>query len=156
LTKTECYEISNSAILYALSLLQSSEIDSEIHLLSTEKGDHELEVSIKNSLKMLYENAPPNSVKRSLLYVLGGDNVPVGIINSISSLTANTLSQDGSRIDVTTSSSDETKVVMLSSVNSETIFEKYDPLGVIPSEQTLDWDEAECSINCELSLYQLE
>jgi len=156
LTKTQCNEISNSAVLYGLSLLQSSEIGSEAHILSTEKGNTNLEISVKDSLKMLYENAPPNSVKRSLLYVLGGDNVPVGIINSISNLTAGILSEDGSRVDVTTNSSNETKVVMLSSVRSDAIFEKYDPLGIIPTQNTLDWNEPECSINCELSLYQLE
>lgn len=156
LTKTQCYEISNSAILYGLSLLQSSEIASEAHILSTGKGSHDLEISIKDSLRMLYENAPPNSVKHSLLYVLGGDNVPVGIINSISNLTSDIFSEDGSRVDVTTNSSNETKVVMLSSVRSEAIFEKYDPLVIIPAQNTLDWNEPECSINCELSLHQLE
>ena len=45
---------------------------------------------------------------------------------------------------------------MLSSIQGETHFDKYDPLGVISKENTLDWDEPERSINCELELYQLE
>jgi len=32
---------------------------------------------------MLYDNAPPNAIKSSILYVEGGDNIPVGVINSI-------------------------------------------------------------------------
>ena len=53
-------------------------------------------------------------------------------------------------------STEESKVVMLSSIQGETRFDKYDPLGMISSENTIDWDEPECSINCELDLKQLE
>jgi cell division protein FtsZ len=53
-------------------------------------------------------------------------------------------------------SSEESKVVMLSSVQGEIRFDKYDPLGMIPSENTIDWDEPDCSIDCELNLKQLE
>ena len=30
---------------------------------------------------MLYQNAPPNAIKNSILYVAGGENIPVGVIN---------------------------------------------------------------------------
>ena len=53
-------------------------------------------------------------------------------------------------------SSKESKVVMLSSVQGEIRFDKYDPLGMIPSENTIDWDEPDCSIDCKLNLKQLE
>jgi len=55
-----------------------------------------------------------------------------------------------------TLSSEESKDVMLSSVQGEIRFDKYDPLGMIPSENTIDWDEPDCSIDCELNLKQLE
>jgi len=45
---------------------------------------------------------------------------------------------------------------MLSAVQGKTIFENYDPLGVIPQEKTLDWEIPDCSIDCKLDLYQLE
>ncbi|MEK6957335.1 MAG: cell division protein FtsZ, partial [Thermoproteota archaeon] len=38
----------------------------------------------------------------------------------------------------------------------ETRFDRYDPLGVIPSDHVLDWQYPDCSINCELNLHQLE
>jgi len=37
-----------------------------------------------------------------------------------------------------------------------TKFDNYDPLGMIPKEQTLDWETPDCSIDCKLDLYQLE
>ena len=104
---------------------------------------------------MLYENAPPNSIKQSMLYVVGGSNVPVGVINSITNLTNGILNQSNSKIDMA-STSEESKLVMLSSIQGMTKFDNYDPLGIIPTENTLDWDKPDCSIDCKLELYQLE
>ena len=104
---------------------------------------------------MLYENAPPNAVKRSMLYVVGGNNIPVGVLNSITNLTSGILSESSAQVDLT-SSSNESKIVMLSSIQGMTKFEKYDPLGIIPRENTLDWSHPDCSIDYKLDLYQLE
>ena len=54
------------------------------------------------------------------------------------------------------SSSSNTNVVLLSAIAGETRFEKYDPLGMIPEEKTLDWDEPETSFDCDLDLQQIE
>ena len=113
-----------------------------------------MEESLRDSLKMLYENAPPNSVKRSMLYVVGGNNIPVGVINSITNITTGIVSESNSQIDM--SSAEESKVVMLSSNQGMTKFDNYDPLGAIPQENTLDWSTPDCSIDWELDLYQLE
>ena len=102
---------------------------------------------------MLYEDAPPNSIKRSMLYVYDGNNIPVGVLNTISNITGNTFDEDSIHVEM---SSEESKMVMLSSIQGETRFDKYDPLGIISTENTIDWDEPECSINCELDLKQLE
>jgi len=45
---------------------------------------------------------------------------------------------------------------MLTSINGQTRFDKYDPLGIISGEKTLDWHEPERSFDCHLDLYQLE
>ncbi len=114
-----------------------------------------IEDSLRDSLKMLYENAPPHSVKHSMLYVVGGNNIPAGVLNSISNLTNGILGESSSHIDMSSSSS-ESKIVMLSSIQGMTKFEKYDPLGMIPQEDTLDWTHPDCSIDYKLDLYQLE
>jgi len=153
LTQKQCYEISNNAIESMVHSLKSSEISDNTNILSTSKTADDIEVSLKDSLRMLYEEAPPNSIKRSMLYVYGDGNIPVGILNTISNITGGTFDEDSTHIEM---SSEESKVVMLSSIQGETKFDKYDPLGIISSEKTIDWDEPECSIDCELDLKQLE
>jgi cell division protein FtsZ len=154
LTSKACYNIANSAIMHVVKSLESSEISSETSILTTSKDGQNMEDSLRDSLKMLYENAPPNAIKSSMLYVTGGDNIPVGVINSIKNITGGITNESNSQISM--SSSDESKVIMLSSVQGMTKFDSYDPLGIIPQEQTLDWDTPDCSIDCKLDLYQLE
>jgi len=153
LTLKQCYDISNKAIDSVVLSLKSSEISDDTNILSTSKTSDNLEISLKDSLRMLYEDVPPNSIKRSMLYVYHGSNIPVGVLNSISNITGGIFDEDSIHVDM---SSEESKVVMLSSVQGEIRFDKYDPLGMIPSENTIDWDEPDCSIDCELNLKQLE
>jgi cell division protein FtsZ len=153
LTQKRCYDISNKAIESMMHSLKSSEISESTNILSTSKNTGDIEASLKDSLRMLYEDAPPNSIKRSMLYVYGGNNIPVGILNTISNITGGTFDEDSTHVEM---SSEESNVVMLSSIQGETRFDKYDPLGIISQEKTIDWDEPECSIDCELDLKQLE
>ncbi len=155
LSPKACYDIANSAIMHVVGSLGSSEMSAETNILSTSKDGQNIEDSLRDSLKMLYENAPPNAIKRSMLYVVGGSNIPVGVLNSISNLTSGILNESNSQIDMT-SSSEESKVVMLSTIQGMTKFDNYDPLGMIPQEDTLDWTTPDCSIDCKLDLYQLE
>lgn len=154
LSPKTCYSIANDAIMHVVSSLRTSDISNQTNILTTSKNGQSLEESLRDSLKMLYENTSPNAVKRSMLYVVGGNNIPVGVINSITNLTSGILSESSSQVDMT--SSNESKIVMLSSIQGMTKFEKYDPLGVIPQENTLDWSQPDCSIDYKLDLYQLE
>jgi len=153
LTLKQCYDISNKAIDSVVLSLKSSEISDDTNVLSVSKSSDDIEISLKDSLRMLYEDVPPNSIKRSMLYVYHGANIPVGVLNSISNITGGIFDEDSIHVDM---SSKESKVVMLSSVQGEIRFDKYDPLGIIPSENIIDWDEPDCSIDCELNLKQLE
>jgi len=155
LSPKACYDIANSAIMHVVESLGSSDMVNDTNILTTSKEGQNIEDSLRDSLKMLYGNAPPNSVKRSMLYVVGGNNIPVGILNSITNLTAGILNESNSQIDMS-STADESKVVMLSSIQGMTKFDNYDPLGMIPQENTLDWSTPDCSIDCKLDLYQLE
>ena len=154
LTPKACYSIANSAIMHVVKSLETVEITSETNILTTSKDGQSMEDSLRDSLKMLYQNAPPNAIKNSMLYVAGGENIPIGVINSIKNISSGITNESNSQINV--SSSNESKVVILSSVQTMTKFDNYDPLGMIPQEQTLDWDTPDCSIDCKLDLYQLE
>jgi cell division protein FtsZ len=155
LSPKECYGIANSAMMHVVESLGKSEISSKTNIISTSKDGLSMEDSLRDSLKMLYGNAPSNSIKRSMLYVVGGGNIPTGVINSITNLTAGIVNESNSQIDMTSNTKDS-KVVMLSSIQGMTKFDSYDPLGMIPQENTLDWSTPDCSIDCELDLYQLE
>ena len=154
LTPKACYSIANSAIMHVVKSLESSKISSETNILTTSKDGQSMEDSLRDSLKMLYQNAPPNSIKNSMLYVAGGENIPVGVINAIKNISSGIINKSNSQINM--SSSDESRIVMLSSVQTMTKFDNYDPLGMISQDQTLDWDTPDCSIDCKLDLYQLE
>ena len=151
-----CYDIANSAMIHVINSLNSSEISTETNILTASKEGQNIEEALRDSLKMLYGTTSPKSVKRSLLYVEGGENIPVGVLNSITKMTSGILNENNSQVDLTSSSSAESKIVMLSSIQGMTKFENYDPLGVIPQEDTLDWSNPDCSIDCKLDLYQLE
>ena len=154
LTPQKCYDLTNKAIQYLASSIKSSSLSDETNILSTSRDCEDLETSLKDSMRMLYEDAAPNNIKRSMLYVYGGSNVPVGIINSVSNIIGGIFEDDSTQID--TSSSQNTNVVMLSSIQGETRFDKYDPLGMISHEKTIDWNDPECSIDCQLDIPQLE
>ena len=154
LNPNTCYGIANNAIMHVVCSLGSSEISTQTNILTTSKDEQSLEESLRDSLKMLYDDAPAGAVKRSMLYIVGGSNIPVGILNSITNLSSGILGE--SNYQVNSSYSEESKVVILSSIQGTTKFDKYDPLGMIPKENTLDWAQPDCSIDCKLELYQLE
>jgi len=156
LSPIACHNISNEAIWNVIGSLATTSIPEDTNILSTGKDVQNVEDSLKDSLRMLYEDAPPSSVKRSILYILGGDNVPVGVLNSVSNIASSVFNQENTSVSQSIGSGEKSKVIMLSSVQGETHFDKYDPLGIIPEEKTLDWEQPECSINCEFELYQLE
>ena len=155
LSPKSCYNIANEAIMHVVKSLETSELSDETNILTTSNNGQDIEEALRDSLKMLYENAPPNSVKRSMLYVTGGENIPVGVLNSITRITRGITNESNAQIDMA-SNSEESKVVMLSSIQGMTKFDSYDPLGSIPDENTLDWSTPDCSIDCKLDLYQLE
>ena len=134
LTQKQCYDISNNAIESMVHSLKSSEISDNTNILSTSKTADDIEVSLKDSLRMLYEDAPPNSIKRSMLYVYGDGNIPVGVLNTISNITGGTFDEDSTHIEM---SSEESKVMLLSSIQGETKFDKYDPWELFRQKKQL-------------------
>ena len=149
-----CYEIGNSAMMHVIKSLRTTKI-SEDNILTTSKDDQKIEESLRDSLKMLYGETNPSAIKSALLYVTGGNNIPIGVINSITNLTNGIMNESNTQVD-TTSTSEKSKVVMLSTVQGMRKFDSYDPLNAIPEENQLDWSSPDCSIDCELDLYQLE
>lgn len=156
LTVSKCYEVTNSAAMYVVNSLHASSISDSISILSTSKDTADIETSLRDSVKMLYEDAPPSAVRRTMLYVFGTDGISVGKISSITSTLSDIFSEQNTSVSLATTQGDKSKVVMVTAVQGTTKFDSYDPLGAIPQENTLDWDEPESSIKTGIELYQLE
>ncbi|MBM2852491.1 MAG: cell division protein FtsZ [Candidatus Nitrosotenuis sp.] len=156
LTMSKCYEITHHAVMYVTSSLQKSSISNELSILSTSKDVSDVEVSLRDSIKMLYEDAPPTSVRKTMLYVFGSDNVSVGKINAIAKTVSGIFNENNTSVSLATTQGNKAQVVMITSVEGMGKFDGYDPLGIIPQENTLDWDTPESSIKTGIELYQLE
>ena len=156
ITPDSCNIITNGALLHIVSTLKNSALPLKTNILSTSKDIPDIETSLRDSIKMLYEDASPNNIKSALLYVVGGNKVPIGVLNSMVSTVSGIFSNDSTRVSLSVSNGEKSKVVLLTSIEGETRFDKYDPLGMIPKESILDWDEPEVSVKIDLELDQIE
>ena len=156
LTPDLCNTITNSSLLQVISTLRNSSLPLQTNILSTSKNIQDVETSLRDSIKMLYEDAPPKSIKSALMYVIGGNKVPIGVLNSMVNTISGIFGDDSTRVSLSVTSGDNSKVVLLTSVEGETRFDKYDPLGFIPKHNVLDWDEPDSSVKIDLNLEQIE
>ena len=83
LTPEKCYDITNKAIQCLTRSLGTSSLPEDTNILSTSKNTVDIETSLKDSMRMLYEDAAPNNIKRSMLYIYGGSKIPLGVILSL-------------------------------------------------------------------------
>ncbi len=155
LSSRACYDIANSAVLHMAESLKSSQVPGETNVLTADRGSQDVESSLRDSLKMLYEDAPPGSIRGSIIHVLGGENIPVRMMKTISGLTRGVVGESAP-VGISPVESETTGIVMLSAAQGQTKFDRYDPLGGIPDENTLDWDSPDCSYDCKLDMYQME
>jgi len=156
LTPDSCNVITNGALMHVVSTLKNSSLPLKTNILSTSKDISDIETSLRDSIKMLYEDTPPNNIKSALLYVVGGNKVPIGVLNSMVSTVSGIFSNDSTRVSLSVSNGEKSKVVLLTSIEGETRFDKYDPLGMIPKENVTDWDEPDASVKIDLDLEQIE
>lgn len=156
LTPDSCNAITNAALMHVISTLKDSSLPSQTNILSTSKDVSDVETSLRDSIKMLYKDAPPDSIKSALLYVIGGNKVPIGILNSMVSTMSGIFNNDSTRVSLSVTGAESSKVVLLTSVEGETRFDKYDPLGIVPKENMLDWNEPDASVKIDLELEQIE
>src|SRR2546428_2924719 len=114
LTPDSCNLIANSAVLQVVSTLRNSSLPLETNILSTSKDIPDVETSLRDSIKMLYEDASPNSIKSALLYVVGGNKVPVGVLNSMVNTISGIFGNDSTRVSLSVTGGESSKVVLRS------------------------------------------
>lgn len=152
LSTKSCFDMANSAIMHVVGSIGVAEIPDGDNMISMSSAGIGIEQSLVGAIKMLYENASSGSVSRSLLYVMG-DNVPVGAVNSASDTVSD---MTGGSTAVVVSNKGDEGVIMLSELSGATKFDSYDPLGAIPTDKVVDWDETESSVSSSLDLEQVE
>jgi cell division protein FtsZ len=104
---------------------------------------------------MLYDAVTDAStVKRAMVYVMGGNRIPIGELNKLVGCVRGIFKEDGS-IEVgmlsSMSSSNGVRVHLVASAPQKTRFDSYDPLGdIIPD--VLDWDEPDSAPDIKLTI----
>ena len=159
LTIQDCYRITNNALLEVLSSLKDGISFGEMNVIATGKDSVEdAESALKDSIKMLYSDVDPDKVRRAMLYVIGGDRVPIGVLDSLVNSVQKILGKNGTEVGLSLSSSasEGVRVMLVASVLEQTRFDDYDPLNIIPNNSVLDWDEIECDLEIETSLPRMD
>lgn len=160
LTPDDCYRITNDALLEVIGSLASGiSLGEEINVLCTSKDSvKDAESALKDSIKMLYSDVDPDNVRRAMLYVIGGDRVPVGVLNALVNSVHNILGENGTEVGLSLSSSGSNgvRVLLMASVLEQTRFDDYDPLNILPKDSVLDWDEIECDLKIETNIPRID
>jgi cell division protein FtsZ len=158
LSKEECYRVTNSAIIDVISSISTGGMKPEMNILCTSKESASSESSLRDSVAMLYDDvSDASSVNRAMVYVMGGDRVPVGDLNKLVGYVQGIFKEDGTTEVAMSStvSSDGVRVHLVASAPQKTKFDRYDPLGdVIPD--TLDWDEPDSAPDIQLAIPSIE
>ena len=159
LSLTKCYEVTNEAICGVISSISSTSIQDSVSLLCTGRPDRKsTESHVKDCLSMLYENSDPTAIKTATIYLMGGNELSVGTVNSIANVLQEIFKQqDVVDVSLAMPNSQSLSVHLLAAVRETTRFANYDPLAkLIPRENTLDWEEMESSPEIEITIPNLE
>lgn len=158
LSQEECFAITNNAIVEVVSSISVGTLRPSLNILCTSRSSPNSESSLRDSIAMLYDSVPDaNTVKRAMVYVMGGDRIPLGELNKIVDCVQGIFQEEGAT-EVAMSSlatSDGVRVHLVASAPQKTRFDRYDPLGdIIPD--VLDWDEPDSAPDIKLAIPAIE
>jgi cell division protein FtsZ len=158
LSQEECFAITNNAITEVIASISIGAVRPAMNILCTSKPSASSESSLRDSMAMLYDAVPDaGTVKRAMVYVMGGDKVPVGDLNKLVGYVQGIFQEEGA-IEVAMSSmaaTDGVRVHLVASAPQKTRFDRYDPLGdIIPD--VLDWDEPDSAPDIKLAIPAIE
>jgi len=158
LTQEECFAITNNAIVEVIASISTGTLRPAMNILCTSRANSSSESSLRDSVAMLYDAVPnAGTVKRAMVYVMGGDRVPVGDLNKLVGYVQGIFQEEGAT-EVAMSSmaaSDGVRVHLVASAPQKTRFDRYDPLGdIIPD--VLDWDEPDSAPDIKMAIPAIE
>ena len=158
LSQEECFAITNNAIVEVIASISTGTLRPAMNILCTSRANSSSESSLRDSVAMLYDAVPnAGTVKRAMVYVMGGDRVPVGDLNKLVGYVQGIFQEEGAT-EVAMSSmaaSDGVRVHLVASAPQKTRFDRYDPLGdIIPD--VLDWDEPDSAPDIKMAIPAIE
>ena len=142
LDMSQCYKLGNDAILYVIKSLQNIDINIAIEKEQFMKDD--LQKSLDELYKFEKNNKPP------ILYLYGTSKAPRCIYESVNYITS--MAEQNHLENHNATEIEQHGTVMLTQINENMSFQEYDPLGMIPMDKTLDWDEPDYTLSKKLDL----
>ena len=152
LTVEECSKVSDEIVLNTINLIPEIEMNLGMNLVSGTLKENNIEDGIKNLIAQLYSSLGTSSITKSILYVNGGRNEPIGRLNEILNSFQNSMDGDTNDVSFVVTDSTRNNMHLIATIKGRTKFDSYDPLKQIPDENVLDWDIPESHPNIDLPL----
>jgi hypothetical protein len=152
LTVEGCSKITNEIVLNTVKLIPEITLNLGTNLVSGTLKENSIEVGIKDLIAQLYSSLGTSSITKSILYVNGARNEPIGRLNEMLSNFQNSMEEDTNDVSFVITDSSRNNMHLITSIKGRTKFDSYDPLNMIPDENVLDWDIPESHPNIDLML----
>ena len=152
LTVKDCSEISDEVVLNTIKLIPEIALNLGTNLVSGTMKENNIEVGIKDLITQLYSSLGTSSITKSILYVNGARNEPIGKLNELLSNFQNSMEGDTNDVSFVVTDSSRNNMHLITSIKGRTKFDSYDPLNMIPDDNVLDWDIPESHPNIDLPL----
>ena len=152
LTIEDCSKITDEIVLNAIKLIPQITLNLGTNLVSGTLKENNIEVGIKDLIAQLYSSLGTSSITKSVLYVNGARNEPIGRLNEMLSNFQNSMEGDTNDVSFVVTDSSRNSMHLIASIKGRTKFDSYDPLNLIPDENILDWDIPESHPNINLPL----
>ena len=152
LTIEDCSKLTDEIVLDAIKLIPQITLNLGTNLVSGTLKDNNIEVGIKDLIAQLYSSLGTSSITKSVLYVNGARNEPIGRLNEMLSNFQNSMEGDTNDVSFVVTDSSRNNMHLIASIKGRTKFDSYDPLNLIPDENILDWDIPESHPNINLPL----
>lgn len=152
LTIEDCSKITDEIVLNAIKLIPQITLNLGTNLVSGTLKENNIEVAIKDLIVQLYSSLGTSTITKSVLYVDGARNEPIGRLNEMLSNFQNSMEGDTNDVSFVVTDSSRNSMHLIASIKGRTKFDSYDPLNLIPDENILDWDIPESHPNINLPL----
>jgi cell division protein FtsZ len=152
LTIEDCSKISDEIVFNAIKLIPEITLNLGTNLVSGTLKENSIEVGIKDLIAQLYSSLGTSSITKSILYVNGARNEPIGRLSEMLSNFQNSMEGDTNDVSFIVTDSSRNNMHLIASIKGRTKFDSYDPLNLIPDENILDWDIPESDPNINLPL----